>query len=62
MKEQPATAIEVSATTKGKRTASSRRRRALPPNPNKKTTTISADKSIARLKEENRAVIYGYRD
>ena len=61
MKEHPATA-KLSVTVKGKRTASSRRRRALPLNPNKKTTTISADKSIARLKEENRAVIYGYRD
>ncbi|MGE9214801.1 hypothetical protein [Exiguobacterium aurantiacum] len=62
MKEQPATAIEVKVAQRGKWTASSRRRRTLPQNPNKQTTKISADKSIARLKEENRAVIYGYRD
>lgn len=36
------------------------RKRRLPENPNKRTTVISADRSLARLKEENRRVIYGY--
>lgn len=36
------------------------RRKRLPENPNKRTTVISADRSLARLKEENRRVIYGY--
>lgn len=37
-----------------------KRRKRLPENPNKRTTVISADRSLARLKEENRRVIYGY--
>lgn len=36
------------------------RKRRLPENPNKRTAVISADRSLARLKEENRRVIYGY--
>ena len=36
------------------------RKRRLPENPNKRTTVISADRSLARLREENRRVIYGY--
>lgn len=38
----------------------SKRKRRLPENPNKRTTVISADRSLARLREENRRVIYGY--
>lgn len=46
---------------RGKRPAS-RHANVPPRNPNKRTTTITADRSLARLKEENRAVIYGYRN
>lgn len=63
MKEHTATATEGKVESlRVKRIKSSRRGGALPTNPNKQATKISAEKSIARLKEENRAVIYGYRD
>ena len=37
-----------------------KRKRRLPENPNKRTTVITADRSLARLREEKRRVIYGY--